>query len=317
MEASSHGLDQFRLDGVRLAAGAFTNLGRDHMDYHPDTAHYFNAKMRLFSELLAPGSPAIVNADDPRSVEVSEISRKARLDLRTVGRKGTFLALKRIEHERFRQVGELQAGERIYRIELPLAGDFQFSNALVAAGLAIATGSDEESVIASLSRLKGAPGRLELIGQAGSGAPVYVDYAHKPEALEQVLSSLRPFVTGRLFVVFGCGGDRDPGKRPIMGEIAVRLADHAIVTDDNPRSEDPAAIRSEILSAAAGAEEIGDRKQAIETAIGRLGEGDVLVVAGKGHEEGQIVGDTVLPFSDASVVRDALRQHSGRVEIGA
>jgi UDP-N-acetylmuramoyl-L-alanyl-D-glutamate--2,6-diaminopimelate ligase len=317
MEASSHGLDQFRLDGVRLAAGAFTNLGRDHMDYHPDIAHYFNAKMRLFRELLPAGAPAIINADDARSAEVAEIGRKSGLDLRTVGRKGTFLALKRIEHERFRQVGELQAGERIYRIELPLAGDFQFSNALVAAGLAIATGSDEEAVIGALSRLKGAPGRLELIGHARSGAPVYVDYAHKPEALEQVLSSLRPFVTGRLFVVFGCGGDRDPGKRPIMGEIAVRLADHAIVTDDNPRSEEPSAIRSEILAGATGAEEIGDRKQAIETAIARLDEGDVLVVAGKGHEEGQIVGDTVLPFSDAGVVRDALRQYAGRVEIGA
>jgi UDP-N-acetylmuramyl-tripeptide synthetase len=316
MEASSHGLDQFRLDCVQLSAGAFTNLGRDHMDYHPDTTHYFNAKMRLFSELLEAGSPAIVNADDPRGAQVCEISRKAGLDVRTVGRMGTFLSLKRIEHERFRQVGELQFHDRLYRIEFPLAGDFQFSNALVAAGLAIATGSGEELVIDAVSRLKGAPGRLELIGKTKSGAPIYVDYAHKPEALEQVLSSLRPFVTGRLFVVFGCGGDRDPGKRPIMGEISVRLADKVIVTDDNPRSEDPGAVRAEILSAAAGAEEIGDRRLAIETAIDRLREGDVLVVAGKGHEEGQITGDTVVPFSDAGVVRDAL-QHSGRAEIGA
>lgn len=306
MEASSHGLDQYRLDGVRLAAGAYTNLGRDHMDYHPDEEHYFKAKMRLFAELLPAGAPAIVNADDARAAEVGAIASSAGLDVRTVGRRGKFLTLKRVEHERFRQIGELQLGDRTCRIEFPLAGDFQLSNALVAAGVAIATGSEADPVMDALERLEGAPGRLELVGHAGTGPPVYVDYAHKPEALEQVLASLRPFVTGRLHLVFGCGGDRDPGKRPIMGEIASRLADCVIVTDDNPRSEDPADIRAQVMEACPGCEEIGDRRAAIETAVGRLLAGDVLVVAGKGHEEGQIIGEKVLPFADVQVVREAL-----------
>src|SRR6185312_3701704 len=230
MEASSHGLDQRRLDGVRLSAGAFTNLGRDHMDYHPTIEDYHRAKMRLFEALLPKGAPAVIFADDPWSEPTEKAARRAGLDVRTVGRKGAFLALKRVEHERYRQRAEIEAGGVIHEIDLPLAGDFQIANALVAAGLAIATGTKIEAALGALDHLKGASGRLEFVGAAADGAPVYVDYAHKPDALEKVLSAVRPFTTGRVVVVFGCGGDRDRGKRPIMGEIASRLADVAIVT---------------------------------------------------------------------------------------
>ncbi|GIL01067.1 MAG: UDP-N-acetylmuramoyl-L-alanyl-D-glutamate--2,6-diaminopimelate ligase [Alphaproteobacteria bacterium] len=306
MEASSHGLDQHRLDGVRLAAGAFTNLGRDHMDYHPTVEAYFEAKMRLFRDLLGGGKPAVIFADDAWSQKAIAAARQAGCAVRTVGRGGQFICLKRVEHERFRQVAEVQMGADLHRIEFPLAGDFQIANGLVAAGLAIATGTEPAAAFGALERLRGAAGRLELVGTTPAGAPVYVDYAHKPEAMENVLRSLRPFTSGRLIIVFGCGGDRDPGKRPIMGEVASRLADTVIVTDDNPRSEQPAAIRAAIMAAAPGAIEIADRRQAIERAVAMLGEGDCLVVAGKGHEEGQIIGDRVLPFSDHAVVRQAL-----------
>ncbi|WP_274628338.1 UDP-N-acetylmuramoyl-L-alanyl-D-glutamate--2,6-diaminopimelate ligase [Arvimicrobium flavum] len=308
MEASSHGLDQRRLDGVKLSAGAFTNLGRDHMDYHPTFEHYHHAKLRLFDTLLPKGAPAVIFADDPWSAATSAAARDAGLDVRMVGRQGDFLTLKRVEHERFRQRAEIDAGGVIYEIDLPLAGDFQISNALVAAGLAIATGTPAEVALKALEKLKGASGRLELVGTTENGAPIYVDYAHKPDALENVLAAVRPFTTGRVVVVFGCGGDRDRGKRPIMGEIASRLADVAIVTDDNPRSEVPQHIRAAIMAAAPGAIEIGDRREAIHTAIGMLKAGDTLVVAGKGHEEGQTVGAETLPFSDHAEVRSALRE---------
>lgn len=307
MEASSHGLDQRRLDGVTLAAGGFTNLGRDHMDYHPTVEDYHAAKMRLFTELLPKGAPAVVFSDDPWSKPTIDTARTAGLEVLTVGRKGGFLELKRVEHERHRQRAEIVAGGTVHEIDLPLAGDFQVSNALVAAGLAIATGTDAGKALRALERLKGASGRLELVGTNGAGAPVYVDYAHKPDALENVLKAVRPFTTGRVLVVFGCGGDRDRGKRPIMGEIATRLADVTIVTDDNPRSEEPAAIRAAIMEAAPGAIEIGDRRQAIREAIAMLHAGDTLIVAGKGHEEGQTVGDVTLPFSDHAEVRAALQ----------
>ncbi len=307
MEASSHGLDQHRLDGVRLAAGGFTNLGRDHMDYHPTVEDYHAAKMRLFTGLLAKGAPAIVFADDIWSQPTIDAAKAAGLEVLTVGRHGAFLQLKRVEHERFRQRAEIAAGGVIHEIDLPLAGDFQVSNALVAAGLAIATGTDAAKALNALERLKGASGRLELVGATAQGAPVYVDYAHKPDALENVLKAVRPFTTGRVLVVFGCGGDRDRGKRPIMGEIAARLADVTIVTDDNPRSEEPASIRAAIMAAAPGAVEIGDRRAAIREAVAMLRAGDTLIVAGKGHEEGQTVGDVTLPFSDHEEVRVALR----------
>lgn len=306
MEASSHGLDQRRLDGVRLAAGGFTNLGRDHMDYHATAEEYFAAKMRLFDELLPKGAPAVIFADDPWSAKAAEHAQKAGLDVRTVGRSGSFLSLKRVEHEKARQRLEVASGDDIFEIDLPLAGEFQVSNALVAAGLAISTGVPVQAALEALEHLQGAPGRLDLAGQTRAGAPVYVDYAHKPEALENVLSSVRPFTTGRVIVVFGCGGDRDKGKRPIMGGIASRLADVIIVTDDNPRTEVPATIRAEILAGAPGAAEIGDRREAIRHAVAMMQAGDTLIVAGKGHEEGQTVGSVTHPFSDHAEVRAAL-----------
>jgi len=308
MEASSHGLDQHRLDGVKLAAGAFTNLGRDHLDYHPTIAEYHAAKMRLFRDLLPKGAPAVIFADDEWSAATIAAAREAGLDVRTVGRRGDLLCLKRDEHERARQRAEIVCDGVLYEVTLPLAGEFQISNALVAAGLAIVTGTPASTALKALETLQGASGRLELVGTRANGAPVYVDYAHKPEALSNVLAAVRPFTTGRVVVVFGCGGDRDRGKRPIMGEIAARLADVVIVTDDNPRSEEPAAIRSAIMAAARGATEIGDRREAIHAAISMLQAGDTLIVAGKGHEEGQTVGDVTLPFSDHAEVRRALKE---------
>ncbi len=308
MEASSHGLDQRRLDGVRLSAGGFTNLGRDHMDYHPTVEEYHRAKMRLFDTLLPKGAPAVIFADDPWSKPTIDAAKAAGLEVLTVGRGGDFLRLKRVEHERFRQRAEIDASGVLHEIDLPLAGDFQIFNAMVAAGLAAATGTPVGKALSALERLKGAPGRLDLVGTAANGAPVYVDYAHKPDALENVLASVRPFTTGRVIVVFGCGGDRDRGKRPIMGEIATRLADVTIVTDDNPRSEVPADIRAAILAAAPGAIEIADRHAAIHDAIAMLAAGDTLIVAGKGHEQGQTIGDETLPFSDHEEVRKALRE---------
>jgi UDP-N-acetylmuramoyl-L-alanyl-D-glutamate--2,6-diaminopimelate ligase len=306
MEASSHGLDQYRLDGVELCAGGFTNLGRDHLDYHPTVEDYLNAKMRLFEDLLKADQPAIIFADDVFSDEVIRRAKTQGLKVLTVGRNGDYIKIKRTEQGQFGQVAELEIDGELHLIKFPLAGDFQLFNGLVAAGLAIVSGVEAGVAINALEHLSGASGRLELIGKASCGAPAYVDYAHKPEAMENVLEALRPFTTGRLIVVFGCGGDRDPGKRPIMGEIASRLADHVIVTDDNPRTEDAGSVRREILQAVPEAEEIGDRREAILHGVNMLNTGDCIVVIGKGHEEGQIVGDKILPFSDHAVLRDAL-----------
>ncbi|ESX05400.1 UDP-N-acetylmuramoylalanyl-D-glutamate--2,6-diaminopimelate ligase [Mesorhizobium sp. LSJC268A00] len=310
MEASSHGLDQRRLDGVKLAAGGFTNLGRDHMDYHPTVEDYHRAKLRLFDTLLPKGAPAVIFADDPWSAPTIQAAQAAGLNVLTVGRHGDFLRLKRVEHERHRQRAEVEADGVLYEIDLPLAGDFQIANALVSAGLAISTGTPVAKALMALEKLQGAPGRLDLVGATANGAPVYVDYAHKPDALENVLAAVRPFTTGRVIVVFGCGGDRDRGKRPIMGEIATRLADVVIVTDDNPRSEVPETIRAAILAAAPGAIEIGDRRKAIHEAVAMLKAGDTLIVAGKGHEEGQTTGAETFPFSDHEEVRSALRERA-------
>ena len=306
MEASSHGLDQHRLDGVKLAAVGFTNLGRDHMDYHSTIDDYFDAKMRLFRNLVKAGTPAVIYADDAFSDKAISVAEEAGLKVMSVGRRGKFLTLKRVEHERFSQNVEITHGDDLYRIEFPLAGDFQIANGLVAAGLAIATGIEPAIALKALETLEGAPGRLELIGRLGNSAPLYVDYAHKPDALEKVLTSLRPFTSGKLVLVYGCGGDRDRGKRPIMGEIAERLADVAIVTDDNPRSETGSDIRSEILVANPSAKEIADRGEAIRYGTSLLHEGDCLIVAGKGHEEGQIVGSKTLPFSDKKLLQEVL-----------
>jgi len=310
MEASSHGLDQRRLDGVKLAAGGFTNLGRDHMDYHPTVEDYHRAKLRLFDTLLPKGAPAVIFADDPWSEPTIKAARAAGLEVLTVGRHGGFLTLKRVEHERHRQRAEVEADGVLHEIDLPLAGDFQIANALVSAGLAISTGTSAAKALSALEKLKGAPGRLDLVGTTAAGAPVYVDYAHKPDALENVLASVRPFTTGRVVVVFGCGGDRDRGKRPIMGEIATRLADVVIVTDDNPRTEVPETIRAAILAAAPGAVEIGDRRKAIHEAVAMLHGGDTLIVAGKGHEEGQTIGTQTFHFSDHEEVREALKERA-------
>lgn len=310
LEASSHGLDQHRLDGVAIAAGAFTNLSRDHLDYHPTVAHYFDAKMRLFEDLVPPGGPVVVEMDTPDGLRAAERARAAGRRVFGVGRAGDDLRLVSVGTESGRQVLTIAAAGRTHVVRLPLLGTFQVSNALVAAGLAIVTGSPTDEVLAALEQLEGAPGRLELAGTTPGGAPIFVDYAHKPDALEKVLTALRPYTEARLVVVFGCGGDRDPGKRPIMGEIAARLADVTIVTDDNPRSEDAAEIRRQILAAAPNAIEIGDRGRAIREAVRILMGGDVLVVAGKGHETGQIVGKTVLPFSDRESVAAALEDLS-------
>jgi UDP-N-acetylmuramoyl-L-alanyl-D-glutamate--2,6-diaminopimelate ligase len=307
LEASSHGLDQKRLDGVRLAAGAFTNLSRDHMDYHATSEDYLAAKLRLFRALLPKGAPAVVDADSDVAARVGAVALERGLRLFTVGVRGADLRLISAGREGFATRIAFECAGRVWRARLPLPGDFQVSNALIAAGLCVATGSEPGAVVAALETLEGAPGRLERIGEK-SGAPVFVDYAHKPDALEKTLAALRPFVPGRLIVVFGCGGDRDAGKRPMMGAIAARGADATIVTDDNPRSEDPAAIRAAILAAAPGAREIADRGEAIRAAIATLGPGDALLIAGKGHETGQIVGDRTLPFSDAEAARAALRE---------
>ncbi len=306
MEASSHGLDQRRLDGVRLRAGAFTNLSRDHMDYHATAEAYLDAKLRLFRDLLPDGAPAIVDADSEVAPRVIEAARARGLPVLTIGAKGETIRLAAASRHGRGSTIDIVFGGRSRRIEFPLPGDFQISNGLVAAALCVATGSEADAVFRALESLEGAPGRLERIGSA-HGA-VFVDYAHKPDALEKALAALRPYVSGKLIVVFGCGGDRDQGKRPIMGEIASRLADVAIVTDDNPRSEKPAAIRAEILAAAPGALEIGDRALAIRAGVAMLHDGDALMIAGKGHETGQIVGDRVFPFSDADEARKALAE---------
>jgi UDP-N-acetylmuramoyl-L-alanyl-D-glutamate--2,6-diaminopimelate ligase len=305
MEASSHGLDQKRLDGVRLKAGAFTNLSRDHLDYHPTMEAYLDAKLRLARELTPPGAPFVVDADSDVADKVIAAVRAAGRIPFTVGAKGEAIRLVSSRREGFATALELAHAGARFTVTLPLPGDFQTSNALVAAGLALSVGEAPEAVFAALEGLQGAPGRLERVGEI-RGASVIVDYAHKPDALEKALSALRPFVTGKLVVVFGCGGNRDAGKRPIMGEIAVRLADIAIVTDDNPRFENPQAIRAAILAAAPGAIEIGDRAEAIAAGVALMKSGDALVIAGKGHESGQIVGDRTLPFSDAECARAAI-----------
>jgi UDP-N-acetylmuramoyl-L-alanyl-D-glutamate--2,6-diaminopimelate ligase len=307
IEASSHGLDQRRLDGMRIAAGAFTNLSRDHLDYHPTPDDYFAAKLRLFTELVEPAGAAVIAADQAHSDAVAAAARRRGLRLLTVGRSARGIRLVDTVIDGFAQLLELEHAGIGHRVRLPLPGGFQVENAMIAAGLAIATGSDPAAAFQALSHLKGAKGRLELVG-ANNSAPVFIDYAHKPDALAKALEALRPYVVRRLVVVFGCGGDRDPGKRQMMGAIAAEKADRVIVTDDNPRSEDAAAIRAAILRASPGAIEIGDRRAAIRTSIAELVRGDVLLIAGKGHETGQIIGNQVLPFSDHEVVAAALEE---------
>ena len=307
IEASSHGLSQYRLDGLRLTAAGFTNITRDHLDYHATFEDYFDAKMRLFTELLAPGNAAVINADSDHAGEVTSRAMARGLKIFSVGAKGKDIRILDIKREGLEQHLSLETQSGRHQVTLPLVGDFQNSNALVAAGLVIASGGEESVVLHALSSLKGATGRLDLVSITAAGATVFVDYAHTPDALENAIQALRPYATGKLSVVFGCGGDRDKGKRPLMGAIAASLADRVYVTDDNPRSESPAQIRREIMAAAPKAIELGDRALAIRTAVEELQTGDILLVAGKGHEQGQTIGGEVKHFSDHEAVNAALR----------
>ncbi|MGB0671245.1 MAG: UDP-N-acetylmuramoyl-L-alanyl-D-glutamate--2,6-diaminopimelate ligase, partial [Rhodospirillales bacterium] len=308
LEASSHGLSQYRLDGIRPKAAAFTNLSRDHLDYHGDMEAYFQAKVRLFSDLLEPGSTAVINRDDPYGRRLVDLCAARGLKVIGYGETGDILAIKRLRPlDDGLELTLVVDGENTI-VDLPLIGRFQAFNALAAAGLAMACGLEAQTAIARLMDLKGAPGRMDLMGRTAAGATVFVDYAHTPDALETALTALRPHCLGRLWVVFGAGGDRDRGKRPMMGAAASRLADEVIVTDDNPRSEQAGAIRAAILAEAGRAREIGDRAEAITAAIAGLMPGDVLLIAGKGHETGQIVGDTILPFDDRALARGILAE---------
>jgi UDP-N-acetylmuramoyl-L-alanyl-D-glutamate--2,6-diaminopimelate ligase len=303
-EASSHGLTQYRTQGLKVAAAAFTNLSRDHLDYHGDMAAYLTAKLRLFSEVLDPSGAAVVWADDVESARVIDLARARGLKLVTVGTRGCTLRLVDRDPTLLGQGLVIEAGGVTHRVQLPLIGAYQAANALVAAGLVIATGSDIAQTLQGLARLQPVRGRLERAVIAKCGAPVYVDYAHTPDALEAAIAALKPHAGGRLIVVFGAGGDRDQGKREAMGQVAAAQADRAIVTDDNPRTEDPAAIRAAVMKGARGATEIGDRRAAIAAAIRDAGPEDIVLIAGKGHEQGQIVGDLVLPFDDVTVARE-------------
>ncbi|WP_298674630.1 UDP-N-acetylmuramoyl-L-alanyl-D-glutamate--2,6-diaminopimelate ligase [uncultured Sphingomonas sp.] len=303
-EASSHGLSQYRTEGVPVTAAAFTNLSRDHLDYHGDMAAYFTAKLRLFAEVLADEGTAVVWVDDPQSERVIDLARARRNGLITVGEHGDTLRLVSRDPTLLGQGLVIAADGREHKVTLPLIGAYQAANALVAAGLVIATGGDVATTIANLGRLQPVRGRLERAAIAASGAPIYVDYAHTPDALAAAIAALRPHVSGRLILVFGAGGDRDHGKREPMGQIAAAQADVVIVTDDNPRTENPAVIRAEVLAGAPGAIEIGDRRAAIARAVGMAAAADIVLIAGKGHEQGQIVGDLVLPFDDVTVARE-------------
>jgi UDP-N-acetylmuramoyl-L-alanyl-D-glutamate--2,6-diaminopimelate ligase len=306
LEASSHGIDQRRLDGVRLTAAGFLNLTQDHLDYHQTMDGYLAAKLRLFEALLPRAGTAVLNADSDAFGAVAATATLSGHTIFSVGVDGQGLRLIERTPTADGQRLAIAAAGRRFDVVLPLVGAFQTSNALVAAGLCIAAGEAVEAVLAALEHIEGAPGRLQRIGTGPKGGEAYVDYAHTPDGLETVLSALRPHAHGRLIVVFGAGGDRDTGKRPMMGEIAARLADVAIVTDDNPRSEDPAAIRAAILAAAPGAREIGDRRQAIKAAAAMLADGDILVVAGKGHEQGQTIAGVIHPFDDVAETASAL-----------
>ena len=303
-EASSHGLSQYRTEGLPVQAAAFTNFSRDHLDYHLTMEAYFEAKMRLFEDVLEPGATAVVWTDDPKSDEVMARCSARGLRVLTVGARGETLKLLKRETTQLGQKLTVEAEGKVHDVTLALIGAYQAANALTAAGLAIATGGDIAATLANLARVQPVRGRLEraVIGRAG--APVYVDYAHTPDAIESAIEALRPHTKGRLIIVFGAGGDRDAGKRAEMGAVAARLADIVIVTDDNPRSEDPAAIRRAILEGAPRAREVPGRREAIRAAIAMAGPDDLVLLAGKGHEQGQIVGDRVLPFDDVQVARE-------------
>ena len=314
-EASSHGLAQFRNEGLPVRAGAFTNLSRDHLDYHADMEDYFAAKMRLFSEVVDHGGTAVIWADDAWSERAMAAARARSLAVFSVGETGKDIRLLAREPGRLGQDLEVEHQGMRYRIMLPLIGAYQAANALVAAGLALATGGEPAQVFDAVGRLQPVRGRLERAAITARGAPVYVDYAHTPDALAAAIAALRPHVSGRLITVFGAGGDRDMGKRAQMGEVAATHSELVIVTDDNPRGEDPAAIRLQVLAGAPGAGEVGDRRAAIRAAIDEAGAGDIVLIAGKGHEQGQIVGSgeatRILPFDDVTVARECAAELAG------
>ena len=314
MEASSHGLEQRRLDGVRLSAAAFTNFSQDHLDYHGDLDSYFAAKAGLFDRVLPEDATAIVNLEDPRGEEVVRLAQRRGQDVLTVGR-GHGAALRLLD-QRFDSGGQVIRfawGGVVRQARLRLVGGFQAENALVAAGLALATGSEPAGVFDALPRLAGVRGRMQKVAERRNGAAVYVDYAHTPDAVRTALAALRPHVMGRLVVVFGAGGDRDRGKRPLMGRAASDGADMVFVTDDNPRSEDPGAIRAAVMQGAKDAVEVGDRAEAILRGVDALGEGDALLIAGKGHETGQVIGSTIYPFDDAEQASVAVAALDGQI----
>ncbi len=318
MEASSHGLAQYRMHGVQLAAGGFLNLSQDHLDYHKDLEDYFAAKMKLFSELLPEGAPAIINADSDMKDKALAIATAANLKPFTVGWRGDHLWIDEISPRNTGQKLQLQwetpEGDKETIVNLPLIGEFQALNALAAAGIALSLGADPMAVFAAMEKLKGVKGRLELVAETQNGAGIFVDFAHTPDGLDTLLRAARPHAAGRVICVFGCGGDRDAGKRPIMGEIAAKYADEVIVTDDNPRSEDPASIRAAIMAGAPNATEIDGREAAIKEGISRLKKGDVLMIAGKGHETGQIIKGETFPFSDHEAALTALAEIEGGAE---
>ena len=303
-EASSHGLAQYRTEGLPVRAAAFTNFSRDHLDYHQTMDAYFEAKMRLFSEVVEPDGTAVVWTDDAKSDEVIRRCEARGLRTLTVGSRGATIRLVSRTPTQLGQTLEVEAGGKAHKLNIPLIGAYQAANVLTAAGLVLATGGELAQTLANLARLQPVRGRLERAVITRAGAPVYVDYAHTPDAIESAIEALRPHAKGRLITVFGAGGDRDTGKRPEMGEVAVRLSDLVIVTDDNPRSEDPAIIRRDILAGAPAAREVAGRREAIAAAVAEAGPEDIILLAGKGHEQGQIVGDRVLPFDDVTVARE-------------
>lgn len=311
MEASSHGLDQFRLDGVEVSVAGYTNLSRDHLDYHTDMDSYFTAKSRLFSDILREGGTAVLNADDEYFPKLKAITEKAGRKILSFGEQGEDIRIVSVSTQPMGQDVRLEVFGSEYTVTIPLVGRFQLMNVLLALGIVLAGGEDADAIVPLLAQLQGVPGRLQLVPGHPQGAAIYVDYAHKPAAVEAVLNTLRPHTEGRLICLLGCGGNRDAGKRPIMGKIASEMADLAIITDDNPRHEDASAIRAAMMvgaDEAKGAKEIGGRGEAIAWAIQDLKKGDVLVIAGKGHEKGQIIGDTVEPFDDVEEAQKSINK---------
>jgi UDP-N-acetylmuramoyl-L-alanyl-D-glutamate--2,6-diaminopimelate ligase len=314
MESSSHALDQRRMHGVRLAAGGFSNLTQDHLDYHITMDGYRAAKLRLFNDLLAKGQPAIVNADAHEAGPFEEAAKAKGLDLKLVGWRGDYLKIVELWPKPASQRVDLRFGNKTYPVEIPLIGEFQALNAVMAAGFALALGEEPETVFEAMAALKTVKGRMEHIGGTADGAHVFVDYAHTPDGLDVLLRAARPHAPGRIILVFGCGGDRDTTKRPIMGALAAKFADIIIVTDDNPRTEDAATIRKEVLAGCPDALEIGERGEAISKAVGLLQKGDCLLIAGKGHETGQLVKGSILPFSDQESAKEALLAQGGQLD---